>query len=390
MAEILLPALIVLGEALLRLAGLALALRRTALPAVAAEGRVVLILPLAGEAPGLEELFAALAAQSLPPARLIVAVEHAEDPAARRAASLAARLPFPVEIVAAGRHDGRGQKNTNLIAALARLPPEAQAVAMFDADIRPPPWWLSALATPLLRGEADLVTGYRWPLPGEGRGGVAAELWAALDRGFALMPKPRAMAFAWGGSLAIAPAALARMELPRRLDRTLSDDLTIGAAARELGLRVLRRRALMLPTPTEGGAGEILGFAVRQFRILRLYRPGWWAAGAAATALALAAWIALGLQALAGASLAQAVLAFAMLAGLARLPAQGRIAAILGLPRDPPRTAWAQAALAALPPLVAAFAAILFAASVRPRFIRWRHVDYAVEGPERIRVLARR
>ena len=390
MAEILLPAFILLVQAGLRLAGLHFTLRRMALPAIAAEGQATLILPLARDVPGLDALFGTLAAQDLPPALLIVAVEDGHDPAAHHVAALAPTLPFPVRIVVAGRHDGRGQKNTNLIAALAQVPPEAEVVVMLDADIRPPPWWLSALATPVLRGEADLVTGYRWLLPGGARAGAAAQLWAALDRGFALMPKPQALGFAWGGSLAMAPAALARMDLPRRLDGTLSDDLTIGAAASGLGLRILRRRALLLATPAEGGAREVLGFAVRQFRILRLYRPVWWALGAAATAVALVAWLALATQALMGSAAALVVLGAAMAVGLARSPAQRRVVAILGLPRDPPATALAQAVLAALPPVVEGFAVALFALSLRARFIRWRHVDYAVDGPERIRVVARR
>lgn len=390
MDGILLPAFIVLVQAGLRLAGLAFTLRRTAPPAVAAQGRAVLILPLARDVPGLDELFDTLAAQTLPPARLIVAVEDRNDPAAHGVAALAPLLPFPVQIVAAGRHDGRGQKNTNLMAALAHVPPGTEAVVMLDADIRPPPWWLSALATPVLRGDADLVTGYRWLLPGGARGGLAAQLWAGLDRGFALMPKPRALGFAWGGSLAIAPAALARMDLPRRLGGTISDDLTIGAAAVALGLRVLRRRALLLATPAEGGPREILGFAVRQFRILRLYRPAWWTLGAGATVVALLAWLALAAQALLGSAAALVVLGVGMAVGLVRILAQRRVAAILGLPRDPPGTALVQAALAALPPVVECFAAILFACSLHARFIRWRHVDYAVDAPDRIRVVARR
>lgn len=382
----LLPAALVLTEAALRGAGVILYLRRLALPAVAAEGRVVLILPLTGTAPGLEALFAAIAVQTLRAHRLVVAVEDAGDPAAARAAALAPLLPCPLELVVAGRHDRRGQKNTNLIAALGRLAPEDAAVVLLDADIRPPPWWLSALATPVLRGEADLVTGYRWPLPG----GLAGGFWAALDRGFALLPKPAALGFVWGGSLAIAPAAVARMGLVRRLEATLSDDLSIGAAAAGLGLRVLHRRALLLATPAEGAPREQLAFARRQLQILRVYRPGWWALGAAGLAASLAAWVALVAQAAAGSGVAVAAAGVGAAAGLARWQGQRRVAARVGLPQDAPAAAAFQAVLAALPPLPGAYAAVLFLAALRVRRIRWRHVDYAVDGPAAVRVTARR
>lgn len=382
----LLPAALVLTEAALRGAGVLLYLRRLALPAVAAEGRALLILPLTGAAPGLEDLFAALAAQTLRPHRLVVAVEDAGDPAAARAMALARLLPCPLDLVVAGRHDGRGQKNTNLIAALARIAPEDAVVVLLDADIRPPSWWLSALATPVLRGEADLVTGYRWPLPG----GLAGGFWAALDRGFALLPKPAAFGFVWAGSLAIAPAAVARMGLARRLEATLSDDLSIGAAAARLGLRVLHRRALLLATPAEGAARAQLAFAHRQVQILRLYRPGWWALGAAGLAVSLAAWLALAAQAAAGGGVALAAAGAGAAAGLACWQGRRRVAARLGLPPDAPGADALQALLAALPPLPGAYAAGLFLAALRVRRIRWRHVDYAVAGPAAVRVTARR
>ncbi len=378
---------IVLAQAALRVWGIVLFLARLHLPSVTAEGRVTLVLPLTGRAPGLEALFAALAAQSLVPARLLVTVEAADDPAVARATALAPLLPCPLEIVIAGRCDTRGQKNTNLIAALARLLPEDQAVVFFDADIRPQPWWLSALATPLLRGEADLVTGYRWPLLSEA--GAAGAFWAALDRGFALIPKPESLGFAWGGSLALSPAALARMDVARLLDRTLTEDLVIGGAAAALGLRVLHRRALLLPTPADGTARDLLAFARRQFQLVRLYCPGWWMLSAAAMAVSLLAWTVLAGKAWSGSVAALLVLCIGMAAGLLRWVAHRRIATIIGAPPDPPAAALVQAALAALPPLVEIFGALLFLASARPRRVRWRHIAYAVAGPAEVRVIAR-
>ena len=379
---------IVLAQSALRAWGVFLFLARLRRPSVAAAGRVTLVLPLTGRAPGLEALFAALAAQSLPPARLLVTVEAADDPAVQRASALAPLLPCPLEVIIAGRSDRRGQKNTNLIAALARITPEDQAVVLFDADIRPQPWWLSALATPVLRGEADLVTGYRWPLAGGA--GVVATFWAALDRGFALIPKHAALGFAWGGSLALSAAALARMDLPRRLDRTLTEDLVIGAAVASLGLRLLHRRALLLPTLAEGADRAMLGFARRQFQLMRLYCPRGWMLGAVATPIALIAWAALMVGAWSGSVAALLAMGVGVAAGLLRWPAHRRVGATIGAPPDPPGAALAQALLAALPPLVELFGAMLFLASARPRRIRWRHLDYAVAGPEAVRVIARR
>lgn len=382
-----LPAAIVLTEAVLRLWALGLHVRRLRLPIMVTDGRVALILPLTGQVPGLEALFAALAKQTLRPARLIVAVESAADPAAARATACAALLPCPMEIIVAGQAERCGQKNLNLLAALARIEPGDEAVITLDADIRPQPWWLSALASPILRGEADVTTGYRWPVPG---GGVAAALWTAFDRGFGMLPKPVSAGIAWGGSIAMAPAAIARMDLPRRIGATLSDDLVIGQAAVACGLRFINRRAVLPGTPMEGPGGAVLGFARRQFQLMHVYTPRLWAMSFAAAAIAVLGWLGLIGWALAGWHAAWPVLAVGMAAGALRWAAQRHVAEMLDLPADPPSAARVQLLIAAFPPIVACFALALFVSALRTQIIRWRHIDYAVAGPAEVRVMARR
>ena len=73
---------------------------------------VALVLPVTGTLPGLEDLLAALTAQSLRPRRLIVSVEAREDPAYRRVAALAEQFPqLNVELVIAGLSALRSQKS---------------------------------------------------------------------------------------------------------------------------------------------------------------------------------------------------------------------------------------------------------------------------------------
>lgn len=355
------------------------------LPARHETGPVTLILPLTGAAPGLEALFAALAAQTLAPRRLLVAVESEEDPAAARVRALAPMLSFPAEVVLAGRSDRRAQKNTNLLAALARLDGRDACVVLLDADIRPQPWWLSALATPVLTGEAALVTGYRWPLLD--RAGPVPLLVAWLDRTIALMPKLRRLRVVWGGSLAIAPDALPALDLPRLLDRALSDDLSIGARAAEAGLRVLTRRALLLPTPTEGSARGVFAFMRRQLQLIHLYRPGWWWGTAVGAHLALVSWV--WLAALApGSPAAAALLAAISACGVVRWRAMAVVGRRIGV-QDPPGGRAALLAIALVPPLAEGFLCALLWASARTRRIRWRHVEYEVRGPDDVRVARR-
>ncbi|WP_426958192.1 glycosyltransferase family 2 protein [Muricoccus radiodurans] len=349
-------------------------LRRLRPASVQREGRVVLILPLSGAPKGLPDLLRALSTQTLPPARLIVAVE--EGDAVAEAAMSAVPLPFPVTLVTAPLAPHRAQKCSNLLAGLADAAGE-RVVVMLDADILPQPWWLSTLASPALEGSADMVSGYRWLRPG---GSLAAHLVAWTDRAFAMLPRSDRMPIAWGGSLALGPAALAEGRAARALERTLSDDLSLASMAAEGGLRLLMRRILLLPTPAEGPPRAILAFMIRQFRIVHLYRPALWWAGATAGQLAVLLW--------AVAALWQPVLLpLLCAAGAGRWWLHDRIGRRVGV-ADPPDVRWTQLILA-LTPLPDLFLAALGWASLRPRRIVWRHVTYEVAAPDVVRVLHR-
>lgn len=345
------------------------------------QGAVTLILPLAGHTPALEALFRALAAQTLRPRRLIVAVEGPADPAAAQARSLAALLPFPLQLAFAGHSRTRSHKCTNLIAAFRLLDQDDAAAVMFDADILPQSWWLSTLASPALEGSWDLVTGYRWPLTAGA--GVLAHYLAWLDRGFAVLPKFQASAFAWGGSLAFSRKALAVLDVARILDRVLSDDLAIGTAARRAGLRVLTRRVLLLPTPHEG---EVAPFMRRQMRIVHLYRPLLFRASLLVFGLDLAGWVALLILAF-GSGLAQASIIGLLVLRLLRWGLNGRLARLIGAP-DPPRERRRQLLVALTAPVGTLVTLVLLLQAVPCRRLSWRHVSYALDGPDRVRVIS--
>ncbi len=236
---------------------------------------VTLVLPATGALPGLEDLFAALTAQSLRPRRLIVSVEAREDPAYRRVAALAEHFPqLNVRLVVAGLSPLRSQKCTNLLAALAQRDADDAYIVLLDADIRPQPWWLAMLVAPLAGGRADVVNGYRWPVPT--RMSLGTVLVAAIDRAIAILPRLRRTRPAWGGSLAFTRKTLAALDLPNTIGHALTEDLPIGDRAVKIGLRVLTRRAIRPPTPLAGNFRDGWRFARRQYQLIRLYRPGLW------------------------------------------------------------------------------------------------------------------
>jgi hypothetical protein len=371
-------------ETALGLLAALLFMRRVGLPRAKAVGAVTLILPLTGKAPFLDRLLRALDSQTLPPRRLIVSVEDPHDPAYRRALQLADGCSFPIEIVVAGEATRCAQKCTNLTAAMARIDDRDEAIVLLDADILPPSWWLSALATPVLDGSADLVNGYRWPTIAAQT--LGAHLGASIERAIALLPRPRWLKIAWGGSLAISVEAMQKLETAKILSDTLSDDCTIGQHAGALGLRMLTRRALLVPTPLENGLLPLWRYARRQYQICRIYVPALWWLAFGMLSSRLVAW------ALLFAHLEHPPARFALGALVAMTfsgcVVQSMVGRRLGFP-DAPGSRLAQCGLSVFKPVVDLFHWTAVAAASATRTVRWSHVTYGVRGPTRILVRSR-
>jgi len=150
---------------------------------------------------------------------------------------------------------------------------------------------------------------------------------------------------------------------------------------------VLTRRAVLLPTPPEGGDREAIAFKRRQLQIVHLYVPRLWLAlGLALHAEALA--LPLAVLALAGDGVAAGFVAAIAAVGGLRAALHDRVTRAIGI-REGVAARGAQLALGLLAPLSAPAAAALFWTSARTRRIRWRHVEYEVAGPEEVRVIRR-
>ena len=345
-----------------------------------AEGRVTLLLAATGRSAGLPALFGALARQTLTPRRMILAVEGDDDPVVAQARELAAMLPFPVEVAVAGADaERRSQKATNLIAGLRLVDEADEAVVLLDADILPREGWLMDLATPALRGEADVVHGARWSLVSP-MDGIVRTLVAWVDRMLTLSPRQvMGRGYVWGGSIAIAAPALRRMDLPAAFDRTLSTDGAIDRRIGELGLRLLFRRVLLVPTPAEGGERGAWAFKRRQMQMIHLnHRAAWRLLGLVLNLQGAS--VLLMLLAMAGNAWAGVLLLLPMLMGLARAAGHDRAGRTTGR-ADSGARRWVQYAIGFAAPVTAGFALAMFWSTARVRRVRWRHVEYEL-GPD--------
>jgi cellulose synthase/poly-beta-1,6-N-acetylglucosamine synthase-like glycosyltransferase len=241
------------------------------------EAQVTLIMAMTGPSQSFEIFLLKLNNQLLKPSRLIIGIESKQDPAYQKVLDLKARADFPVEIAIAGFATQSSQKCHNLISAFDILKTQQdypEYVVLCDADISPPNWWLSALVKPLVNKTADIVSGYRW------QQAKTNDFWenltVFLDRKIALLPRPHAAEIVWGGSIAMTREVFKDVLQSGILTKTLSDDLSIGTYVYSKKYRVLNRRVLLVPSDAPKGLKAVWGFGVRQYQIMKIYRPKLW------------------------------------------------------------------------------------------------------------------
>ncbi|CAN5457379.1 glycosyltransferase family 2 protein [soil metagenome] len=284
----LIPALLTVGAFL----GALVTLLRTGQPAGPIAAEITLIIAVTGRNTDLDRLCAALAAQVLKPARVVFAVESESDPAFSLLTGIRARHVFHIHV--AGPATASSQKAHNLASAIAAFDDGMSTIAFADADIMPQSGWLADLTRPITRKAAGMVSGYRWSSPVDAQ--PASLLCAWIDRAIACLPKFAWQTMVWGGSLAVAPGVLARINAVRVLDENISDDMALAAAAKEANIRALHRMRVLVPSPLSHSRRTFWSFAYRQYQMLWLYQPRVWALAAALVGASLlvktALWIA--------------------------------------------------------------------------------------------------
>jgi hypothetical protein len=374
---------IVMSSAMGSLACVVLFLAKLRIPTGGPVAGIALILPATGLLDNLEDLLAALGRQSVRAGRLMIAVESPDDPAYRRATELAEiyREP-PIDVVVAGVSNRRGQKCTNILAALSHLADDDRFVVMLDADICPQPWWLAALVGPLAAGRADLVNGYRW-LVAE-RPTPVSVLVAHLDRALAVLPRLRPVGMLWGGSLALTREALEILDWATTLDREVVDDAPIARRVAETRLRLLTRRALRVLTPLNGTWRELWALERREGQFVRLYYPRLWCwAGLLATADLLAR-VMLARDLLAAGSM-PALRVLVLVAALDSIATELRraVGRRIGAADGAASTRYQHMLTWALLPIGAWYVSLIWA-SAFTAVVRWAHVEYSLDCSGRV------
>lgn len=242
---------------------------------------VVMLLSVRDDWDGGEALIARLKAQTV---RFRLVVATSGDCAAAEA--LAAHEGDWVQVVRAGVARDEGQKVHKLRAALRSLGEGDRYLVFVDADILPPARLVGRLLFPLVRGKADIVTGYRLLLP-EAR--VEAALVGAVEMQLATLPRAASATMPWGGAMALTREVAERLDLDAVLAGRLSDDMAIGLAGWRTKLRLRPVRDLLVACPLEGRGA--FGFGVRQYRHIVTNSVGMWSVAAFVVAAQALGWV---------------------------------------------------------------------------------------------------
>lgn len=250
---------------------------------VEAPDGVVMLLSVRDDWDGGPALVDRLKAQRAP-FRLCIATSG-QCPAAE---ALAAREGDWVQIVRAGRAIDEGQKVHKLRAALRALRPEDHYILFIDADIEPAERLTGRLLFPLVRGKADIVTGYRLLLP---RATPVHALVGAVEMQLATLPRFPSATMPWGGAMALTRQTVERLNLEQTMAGRLSDDMAIGLAGWRAKMRLRPVRDLLVASPMEGDSGAALAFGVRQYRHIVSNSPAMWRLATLVVAIQAAAWI---------------------------------------------------------------------------------------------------
>lgn len=346
---------------------------------------VTLILPLTGHQENLKNLLTLLELQCLRPKRLVIAIESEDDLAYALAKNLVQTVSFPVSIVIAGLASTSSQKCHNVLAVAKTMKADDGYVVLLDADIMPPTWWLAAAIKPLLTKQYDMVSGYRWQVPVNNS--VAAHVITFIDRSIALTARPPGLALLWGGTIAMPSALLQELVKQGVLEHTISDDLMIAEYAANKQYRILNRRVLLVPSIPPATGLHVWKFAVRQFQIIKTYRPNLWRFTAARAVFLVISWFVLLLQ-YDDAIIFYGSLTIIFSLLLIKQMFSTNIAFGLGY-RDHPLTLFYQYGLIIFRPVIDILILLALCRSMRSGVVRWSHVTYQVLAPNVIKIQAR-
>lgn len=331
---------------------------------------VSLIIPCAGRSEAMETALHSLLQQNYPSLAVLLVTHGHTDPARQLALELAAQYPHARHVEARAA-EGCGQKNRNMLDALAETDPETAVYAFCDANHLAKPDFVRRLAEPIIRGREKICAGYRQTrLLCFAPATVACHflVWhLGLFQSLPWFTQP------WGGAFAADARTFRELDVAGLWSRTVVDDVSLAGLLMRKGLRVSYRSGAMLDSPL----GDMSETRLNDWFFRQLFYPKfytfsvWLLLGAALAWFAATALGGLGLM-LAWIAGAGPAFPFALLApAYFALPLVLRETLRRRLAPDCPPRAWRQGVGMAARALVSCFCRTVFS-----RLLVWRGIRY--------------
>jgi ceramide glucosyltransferase len=239
--------------------------------------KVSVLVPATGAAAGLAARLERLLSQDYPDYQVVFATRDAADPATAVIRSLLPNFPGARHVLA-GSARGCGQKNQNLLAAVKLVGRTPEILVFCDSNQEATPTWLKELVAPLVRGEAQVSSGFHHVIVAEpgiaALGRAVTVLTLYLTRGFRFLNQP------WGGATAIRRSLFDNLDVAKLWAENIVDDVSLAARLVEAGLPVGIPRGASLHTPLDHESlADWRNWLVRQWLYLKFCTPITWLAG---------------------------------------------------------------------------------------------------------------
>lgn len=237
---------------------------------------VTVIVPCKGTDPGFEDNINSILQQNYPKVNFIFVTESSNDQAYKVLHDLiqSVKNPENVKLVVAGIANNASQKIHNLTCAIQYVSSLTEVVVFADSDIRPHPYWLRNLVTPLQDKKIGVSTGYRWYVPRKGNFWSAIRsVWNMTSANLLFNPKYN---FAWGGSMAIRKKIFDELQITQKWRNGLSDDLILTNTIKKAGYQIQFVPQAMVITDECTSLQELTNWITRQMIIVRMYTSQLW------------------------------------------------------------------------------------------------------------------
>ena len=323
--------------------------------------------PLCGAEPALYEHLRSFCEQHYPSWQVVFGVRDPHDPALEVVHRLRSEFPqLDLQIAINSAQHGISSKVSNLVNMMPLARHDYIVIA--DSDIRVGPDYLERVIAPLLDERVGIVTCLYRGCPRPGFWSLLASIF--INEWF--VPSVRVLAlsgsraFAFGATIALRRATLARVGGFAVIADQLPDDYRLGELTRRVGLRTVLSEVEVETCVDEADLGELVRHQLRWLRTIRTVQPVGYALAGITFALPLAMIGSL----LAGGS--AATLAMVAVTVIARLM-------INSAPRNS-HSLPGQLGLAALGDLLGF---VLFCWSFAGRRVHWRDARYLIarDGP---------